>query len=99
MDQNLNTDQDKELSTTSLSMAQTPTGLQGKVFYSGHVSLHSQQPPATLLSFGDNFHTRLSHWLRAELAANHVELPSDGSDLEFSPSDLVSSIPVTFQSC
>ncbi|KAF8266327.1 hypothetical protein EI94DRAFT_1850454 [Lactarius quietus] len=54
----------------SLSTAQG-RGLWGKVFYDEHISLHSQQPPVTLLSFGDGFHIRLAKWLTAELEASN----------------------------
>lgn len=97
---NIETDQNIDASsempsTNPLSVAQGPTGLRGKVFYDGHVSLHSQQPPATLLSFGDNFHTRLSNWLRTELAAVGVQLPCN---FELTPSDYVSPTTITFRS-
>jgi hypothetical protein len=45
----------------SVVQSQGVKELRGKVFFDGHVSLHSQQPPATLLSIGDDFHTRLAN--------------------------------------
>ena len=73
--------------TTPLSVVLQGPELRGKVFFDGHISLHSQQPPAPLVSFGDSFHIRLANWLTAELEASSVELPGA---IEFGPSDYVS---------
>ena len=51
----------EELLTTPLSVVLQGPELQGKVFFDGHISLHSQQPPATLVSFGDSFHIHLAN--------------------------------------
>ena len=75
--------------TASLSMVQSQCmkELRGKVFFDGHVLLHSQQTPVSLLSIGDNFHTCLANWLSAELEAIHVQLPCN---IELSADDYVS---------
>ncbi|KAF8273398.1 hypothetical protein EI94DRAFT_1696683 [Lactarius quietus] len=70
----------------SLSTAQG-RGLRGKVFYDEHISLHSQQPLATLLSFGDGFHIRLAKWLTAELEASNEGGEEMSYAIELSPSD------------
>ncbi|KAF8258959.1 hypothetical protein EI94DRAFT_1814242 [Lactarius quietus] len=70
----------------SLSTAQG-RGLWGKVFYNEHILLHSQQPPATLLSFGDSFHIHLAKWLTAELKASNEGGEEMSYAIELSPSD------------
>ncbi|KAF8268768.1 hypothetical protein EI94DRAFT_1576741, partial [Lactarius quietus] len=72
--------------------------LRGKLILDGHISLHSQQPMAPLISFGDDFHLRLASWLTSELEAFGVQLPQA---IVFSPEDNITeyrSVKVVYKS-
>ncbi|KAH9039002.1 hypothetical protein EDB85DRAFT_1860186 [Lactarius pseudohatsudake] len=75
---------------------------RGKVFYDGHIVLHSRQPPAILSSIGNTFHRRLAAWLTAELTAAAADTPGPlPRAVVLSPDDLITeyrSIKVVYES-
>ncbi|KAH9038489.1 hypothetical protein EDB85DRAFT_2287447 [Lactarius pseudohatsudake] len=92
------------LSTPTLSVIQggSVSEQQGKVFYDGHIVLHSRQPPAILSSIGNTFHRRLAAWLTAELTAAAADTPGPlPRAVVLSPDDLITeyrSIKVVYES-
>lgn len=69
----------------SQNFAQGPE-LRGKLLIDGHITLRSQQPPVSLASLEDSFHTRLFIWLAKELVNFDISLPCA---VNFGPDDLV----------
>ncbi|KAH9032560.1 hypothetical protein EDB85DRAFT_2233424 [Lactarius pseudohatsudake] len=92
------------LSTPTLSVIQggSVSEQRGKVFYDGHIVLHSRQPLAILSSFGNTFHRRLAAWLTAELTAAAADTPGPlPRAVVLSPDDLITeyqSIKVVYES-
>jgi hypothetical protein len=78
---------------TSLEQPAAPK-LQSKVVFDGHLSLHSQQPPAPLLSFGGGFHQVITEWLPRDLDTSGIRL---SEAIVFSPEDNISPRSVSLQ--
>ncbi|KAH8991781.1 hypothetical protein EDB86DRAFT_3065116 [Lactarius hatsudake] len=92
------------LSTPTLSVIQDGgvSEQRGKVFYDGHIVLHSRQAPAILSSFGNAFHRCLATWLTAERTAAAANTPGPlPRAVVLSPDDLITeyrSIKVVYES-